>query len=311
MSTLYQIKEYGYRRLSRQSDEVRQANIQALTYIERIAAHSQTNISHWDVQEVFGTGKGLHFVTDPAILNQKFFAEKSKRESEVSEDARQKIGEIDQVVQENFRRVIHSVQMNLQSDITSCSNEIARHYRSIDDERTHLIKKQLALIRLQGRELDLAGILTGVEKDGFFKIASFNSSNIRFVTVSDIILGEKNPAANLNYQVNLGTFIVSIQLSNLQVRVTGGERNILSRGYIHPHISASGDICFGRIQSQASDYLHSFQIGEFMKLLAALLSSYSNNNPFHQLVLFKEEYDRKLQEEMEKKSPKIDNDMPF
>lgn len=308
MATLYEIKEYGYRRLNRQAPDKRAANIAALTYLEKIAAHSQTNISHWDVNELFGAGRGHDFIVDHTEINKRFFEHRAKMTENFDENEQKLRERIDVVAHRRFKNIVDQRKNNLISHIRNHEERILNYYREIRLLTEKIIADQTVILKLDGKEQDLATEITNIEKDGFFKLAKFTDELFIFNTQADIILSEKNPAANLNYSVNLGRLEVRIYLQNLKVAVVGFERNLkVIERYIHPHVSSSGDVCFGDIQSQANQHLHAGRFQEYMKLLAALLSSYSNTAPYVPLTLFKEASERAG----EKPIIVIEDEMPF
>lgn len=294
MATLYEFKEYGYRKLSRQSPEKRAANIAALTYLEKIAAHSQTNISHWDVNELFSAGRGNDFITDQKELNKRFFEHRAKMTENFDENERVLREKVDVVAQTRFKSVINGRREQIQHQIMRNEESIAAHYRDINNLREHVLNNRMTLMKLEGKEFDLASEITNIERDNFFKLEEFNNTEFIFSTKSDIILGEKNPAANLDYFVNLGRFKVKVVIANFKVAVLPFERNFKVREerYYHPHVYQDGNVCFGDIANQANTHLNQGNLREYMKLLAALLSSYSNHNPYVPLTFFKEASER-------------------
>lgn len=284
-TTISNLMEYNFRKLSRQSPEVKEGNKNALKYIVELATNTRTNISKWDIQAIFGT-KTNHFIQDKNELNKRFFETKAK----------ETIPEIQQneILDQAAARLMESVKRNFDQERVKRQENISS-LLVLADRRRRDMEVYLSQAAQTQLMLDSMSIFTGekmieeihaIERAGFFSLESVSAMRVSWITVNPITLREVNQAAGLNYSVHFGRLRAEIDLTKLSFRVSPVDHVFPDLPYFHPHVSSSGDICFGDASSVANKYLINYQFSAFLELLSQLLVSYSPTAPYMSLDRF-------------------------
>lgn len=302
---LSQLKAAGYKVFNRQKNENKEANIAALQYIESIAVRTNTNISSWNLLEIFG-GEGRReydLLKDKNEINKIFFA----KEAELREDGDANIQQIKSMVSARVQEITQATRLRRASELerlyTSHMTYAEQYTSKVQAElkAAHHTWKQV--MELRDGSLNLENEVVGVLREKFWKYRDFSGAAILYETNSDIILTDINPAAGLDMRVNLGKFVAEVTLETCAVRIYPMKTfephpaNIGKSGYYHPHISNEGSICWGNVKTRALAFQSQGKLTELMNLLASLMSSYSNENPYVALADF-----YKIQTDREKKA---------
>jgi hypothetical protein len=282
-----------YRVFARMNDEEKSRNIGVVKYIETLASMAGVNISEWDCMELFRQGKsGNKLIDDRNEINRLFFAEVEKLASSIPATA------ISDVFNDEMRQAIRAIEARHVADLLASEQRKAEHqlqyamtrYRDYETCLKKAGEHFAAAHRLGQVSIGIEQQIALVASGQFWEFVGISDrANITFVTRADIIVAHSNPAAGIDIRLNFGRYKAVFDVSNFSMKVFGFERNISSAGYIHPHISTSGNICWGNASNTASRLLVDRQFVEPMTLLATILSNYNASNPYRPIERFQEE----------------------
>lgn len=288
-----QIVDSGrYKIFSRMNEENREKQIMIINYIEQLASSTGINIDDWNIMEVFGTGTGNNLVTDKRAINRILFdrfksknvEEKSASNTTIAQEAQDAINKIaENILNERKRR--------LSDDLASILNNVQERYNRYLRALTDANSKRLELLALtSGAGPDISKEIEIICATDFWNFESANNRYICFVTAQDVVNTFKKPSAGVDISVNLGKFRAKYCVEGGYIKVEPAGNNVWCREYTHPHISSEGGICWGNAGSTANSMLTSFKIADAYNLLASLLVTYSNENPYAELGSFYEKY---------------------
>lgn len=293
MATLRELKKNNYDGMYYIRDYVGGDGLKkvhkALEYIEELASKTQTDVGSWDLQAVFNkdeNNRACHgdIVTDKRQINKRFFEHREKLE-------KGPIGfseEIKKQVENGFARWPKQIDA-LKQALTDRRRRYTEQTRYAEEAATNYVGLMRALERAeQGDVPNLAENLEAALKEqSFFKFVGIESDYLRFETVADTILIEKNPAAGLDLRVNVGTFVLYIGLNGLTPSIEPLENNIRYNHVFHPHVSNEGDICFGKAQARVLTARAEGDFKTILQMVAHILSSYSpEGGPYVSLQSF-------------------------
>lgn len=131
-------------------------------------------------------------------------------------------------------------------------------------------------------------IVSDITSNSFYKFHSIYNKKIIFTT-SEVILKHKNLSAKLNYEVNIGSFSVIIDIETKEVRVAPFNNNLMVNNRIfHPHVSFSSGICWGNARSAYDKFITECDPRPLMGALEALLKIYNDESPYADIGNFVE-----------------------
>ena len=281
---------------ARQPDELKNANKEALKYIQTIASTSQTNISHWDIGTIFKdpTNKktSLDLIKDKKLLNKLFFETKMVEDSNpttvdtnILNLIRTNLKKIDNSIINERKNTLNRVISSEEQRITEYQNEISRRIAAIIRNR----KELLSLDGIDSNEKVLSEIAE-ILKSNFYKFESFDRNVLTLSTKNDVINTYKNTAANIDCTVNLGKFKILLDVQNASVMVLPKENNVIyekdSNKWYHPHIRYSGAICWGNANSAVTGLLSGLEFKKVLDILSSILLNFNFENPYVQLTRF-------------------------
>ena len=291
---LTQLKADGYRVFNRQRNDNKEANIVALQYIESLAVRTNTNIASWNLLEIFaGEGRREYdLLKDKNAINKIFF----EREAQIRESGDDNIQQIKSMISARANEIAQvNRQKRSQALRSNYNRKIARSLEYMNEAEGFLAAANLLyrdLLANESQTSNMADEVVGVMRANFWRFRDFNGSSILYETVSDIILTEVNPAADLNLRVNLGKFIAEIALENCSLKVfhlcrlEPAAPRVQLESYFHPHVASSGNVCWGDLKTRATAHQSKGELIQLMECLAALLTSYSPTNPYIALATF-------------------------
>lgn len=284
---LSQIKAGSYKIFQRQSAEVRAANIVAIQYIESLANQMGANIALWDLEPLFKHGStGNHYVKEKNEINKRFFEhlETIKKEAPV-ESARLRAlirGPIQQRYETTRQKAIQSKKVTLQN----LQQDIGDHHARATDcvRRCWLLQTEIDQLSVAVSEANnpLEAELLGILESGW-DFLDFSGDAVDFVTRSEVVVSEKNPAAGIDITVNLGKFRARLNLGSADVRVYVHQDNTMVSNFYHPHINHGGQPCWGNVSLNAAKCQAERSIKSLFEILLALLHSYSAEAPYRPL----------------------------
>lgn len=292
-----ELKKDRYDALKTLSKTDREATIKTITYLETLASKTGADITGWDILATFGRENApLHLIGSKNELNKRFFETQEKQlnpDTGLSDEIRKKLKTHAESVDKNWKqRKINEHRLNQQSYLSR-----ARQYHlEANTYVSHAFMCAKEILKLENRSFDSTEQAMEILKDTFWKFRDVQGNCLNFDTVNEVILTEINPAANINIQVNVGKFVASIDVANAKVNLlpmstfVPGARVVVveaSGGHYHPHIDTSGGPCWGDGSAAAAQYLAAGQFAEMMRLLTALITTYSPQRPYAALAHFK------------------------
>ena len=288
----------GYKVFSRMQADKKKAHVEAIQYIELLANQTNTKMEPWDLLAVFGTGKGNELHTDKKEINQRFFKKceeiKNKTPAEVFALEQRVSEKIDQLTRDLADREKNRLQRDYDSLVRSAST-------SFDAGTQYLVRAaetKRKMDTFERRESPVPAQLTEVLGENFWDFHQLTGNFIELVTKNDTILTYKNPSAGIDLRVNMGKFLVSIDLTTFSLKVIRYTDNVYLNGYYHPHVNTGGGVCWGSAAITVTEKLPRGEIKDVLMLLASVLTNYNNDNPYVALNSFKAEAERVEKERM-------------
>jgi hypothetical protein len=277
--------------------ELRKANFVGLTpefirdiqYFEQLSTMTQTDISSWPVIELLSNVPA----GNKREINKLFFERsRESRPTEVDEKITQSLTEY--LIKERTERTLAEVQR---------AREQAAYYIRQAQEYHRSMAVKLASAHGEYKRADDAEGKAGTDVAEQVKKALTNpfweytpqdnpevnlrNGHLYFRTRNPVVMSERNDAAGIHRQVNLGKFKIKYTVRDAWLAVVPWEGNTTCNGIFHPYISAGGDPCWGTAAVQAGDLLVAGKFGEAMSLLATLLTVYSpSSSPYLRLIDF-------------------------
>lgn len=306
--TLKEIYEQKFNCFSSEADhEIRKAQVDAVLYIERMASITNTDISQWDIFDVFKNPSKDFFldrplVTDRADINKRMLARESQDKRGVPDLLRQ----LDEDVCKNIREHLTLEKMRISDaarvGIRDCHRSASQYKKQYEDSMRLAWEKKLFLAEINNEtDLSFTSKINDVLKKGFWEFHDYNYQKMRLKTRMEVILTHKNEAAGIDLRVNFGKFIAEVNYGKLRILVLPWEKNLSSRGYYHPYISNGGDICWGNMSYAADDLYKSGDIPGLLELLGSLLVTYSPDaTPYEGLENFQVVFNEKSSPELQR-----------
>lgn len=293
--TFKEIERKKYRTFDRMLDDKAKAHVEAVKYIETIARAAGVNISEWDAKAVFGTGNGNELQLERNIINQLFFEhmERLSVSTIVSEPAPRALLSEAQVAAIGIAegRLLKSQIDNYTMTRDSRLQNANEHYRNYEMLLKQAAEADLARRKLSGERSTLVDQIKAIDEAGFWEFIGMdgNDGPIKFRTRRDINLEHINPAIGANVRVSMGKYQAAYDFKNAKIRVSPAENNINVDSHYHPHINATGEICWGTAGNAAAQALARSVIVEPMSLLGAVLAGYNPGSPYRTLERFHEQ----------------------
>lgn len=252
-----------------------------LLYLEQLASATNVNIDGWDTDLLGVVPRG-----DKRAINKLFFDrvnsnDDTKKALEAFEPV---LKEVEAVLKNRYNRVVRTIDQEIQYCLDQ-SNAYLREYNGTMT-RLHQQRIQKDAISQRGVE-SMRDEMLKVIKNRFWTYNSRAGNVLYFHTTNDVILSEVNAAAGVNRRINFGRYKVSLNLETCMAKVLRHERNITTTSYYHPYVSSSGEICWGNAGQTATNLSKECKYGDYMDLLAGLLSNYApDTTPYYRLSDF-------------------------
>jgi hypothetical protein len=141
------------------------------------------------------------------------------------------------------------------------------------------------------QSLDTATLIPPVEKllsEGRVEIESISAvdGKVRFKTVSPTVINYVDKKKNIDMSIDMGTFIISVDLGRQQVFILKDKGNTESNGHYHPHVNNGGGVCWGNAQGTIETALMATDIYTIVNTCLLLLSEYNDASPYQSLAQF-------------------------
>ena len=276
----------GYKVFSRMAEDKRKSHILAVQYVETLANQTNTKMEPWDLLAVFGTGKGNELVTDKNEINKRFFSQleelKNKTPAAVFALEARLQTQIDNLTRAHNDRAANEIKRQRDQQIRSATDFANR----MNTAMTEAHKYEQSLMAIERRESTITQQISRLVQESYWEFHELNGALLNLLTKNEIILTQKNPAANLDLRVNMGRFKLEINLNALSLRVLKHTDNLDIRNYYHPHVTPDGSICWGTASGLITTKLPKGEIYDSIKLLEGVLSNYNDGNPYVHLADF-------------------------
>jgi len=288
------IIEGRYRVFARMKEEERTRNIGVVKYIDLLASMAGVDIQLWDAHSLFSEGTGNKLIDGKNEINRRFFQEvdrliASTPSTDIESDSF--TDEMKAAIKAAENRHVSSL---IATEQARSEREMRNAMTSYSDYTRYVklaAEANADVRRLSGQGSNIEEQVRQVHASAFWKFTGFtNNSKLRFRTKSDIVLNHRNLAAGVDITINFGRFEAVFNVSDFSLRAFGVERNVLVRGYPHPHIQGSaGGICWGSATTAASLALAKCNFVEPLTLLATVLSSYNKESPYVSMEAFQDQ----------------------
>lgn len=284
----------NFKVFSRMNEENRTANINALNYIQFLATASKTNIETWDINALF-CSRGNTLIQDKGEINKAFFIEKGKREREPN--ATQVLSdEVVKLVDEKIGVLANTEASRHQRDAESYKDRMINAIRSVESHREQYIRAMELYEQAKNRTASFfSPQLKQILEAGFWKFEGIQNDSVILSTVNRVTMREYNPAASVDYTVDLGNYSLWLRPSTARARLMPWIDSFRCDGtFYHPYVYTSGEICFGNVSDQAGMMLADGRYFEFASLVASLLMTYSpSSTPYVRLSHFRAQTQRR------------------
>lgn len=289
-----------YSMFNRLNEPKRTEQVEAVKYIQMIAATSGVDISKWDCQEIFGDGKGVSsIITDKKQINRRFFERCDEiRRNVPVEQVFESVDDLSKHhIDEISKRYMLDVAARAENEITSMLRRVKEYY---DQAEGYLREATLRRASISGcpaqRAPNLGNQIQEVSNSSQWVYKGLRGDSVVFTTRNDVILKHKNQAAGIDVTVNFGKFDVLYSLETFLLKVKPCENNVFVHDYYHPHINYAGSVCWGSASDTVSKALSSLNFTHVMTILASVLNSYNPDNPYKPIEMFDKEV-KKLEAE--------------
>jgi hypothetical protein len=272
--------------------DTKKSQLKALQYILQVAAHTNTNITRWDIVALFGTGTDKILVEDKNQINKKFFErlttsiagriEKEEEKSkEVPKDLMDAILKATEKIQDIRKRAL---QDKMSQDIYHAKNANAQ----LNAYLIELNRTRNEMMNLGGENMSetFRKEFVGVLKDGCWVDPLVENGFLYLNTKNNVTISQINKAAKLDLTADLGQLAVKINLEDFNMWVIPYKNNIRARDHYHPHVSSDGRICWGDALTQSLNWMKEGKIANILKVLYSLLFNYNPGNPYVEINAF-------------------------
>ena len=266
-------------------DKIQQTK--SLEYIIQLAALTNTNISEWDIFELFTAGQGKILV-DKKEINKRFFERKSEAVAAATASANRTVKKFTAMPElaaklEEFSAVyLKNQERNIKRQLDDWTENVKRCFAQTEQSARELAKFRAMYdgLRTTSPADVMKKELAEVLAEGSWTNPVFYENCLYLNTKNNVSISCTNKAAGIDIRVDCGQLAVKIDLGNLYMRVIPYKNNLDAQGFYHPHVNREGGICWGDAGNQVSDWMGQGRIGEMLKILYSLLFNYNERNPY-------------------------------
>lgn len=298
--TIQQIIEGKYHCFSHVEDKrKRMEYISAAKYIRNLSSASGIDISHWNILELFKLGDAIE--TDKIKINKIFFLSKDHKPKYEGLTIAQ-VRALDNFYVRGRDEASNHALKRHQNFVIQSTAHSEQALNMLKLARSEWLKYESSL----GQKRNFSAEVEDIIKGGFYKLRSVANGMLEFAT-PEITLSYINIQHKAKYSVNLGSFLVRVDLASSLVRVLKRENNTLisnySSGslYYHPHVAHDGVVCFGEEREIYNELICTGRVHPALEILQSVLCTFEESNPYCQLSKFKEEIDKREKKEWEDK----------
>jgi len=262
----------------------------AAKYIELLSSQTGTPADKWDIEKVFGSRGKL--ITNKNEINKRFFKHAEETRVIVKRLTKKNIeklnslsGGIAEIDDAHTQDRLDKLDSKWRRKLEVVKKHYAKAAKAIEEAAK--INKQIN--ELLRKKDNLGEQISDIVRENFWEFQNLSGSRLNLVTKANVVVTHKNQARRIDLQVNLGRFRAEINLEDSWLKVHRFKNNVNVEGYIHPHIEDGGDICWGSAYGVIGEKLPKGEYADVLRILASLLTSYSDSNPFVHLEEFNDE----------------------
>lgn len=147
---------------------------------------------------------------------------------------------------------------------------------------------------IEGRaSVDLWPKVQDILKDNWYSldIDSLREGNVQegiIFNTPRVQLTQYNAAAGIEEHVDMGHYKVRWIPQSNTMSVLPGVGNLRSGGYCHPHVSSSGEVCWGNAHDTYTRSMREVDPAPAFEALWVILQSFNAESPYRDLVHFKQ-----------------------
>jgi hypothetical protein len=256
---------------------------QAFQYIEQLASTTQTSIDSWNTSFLEGLD-----LTDKRALNAAFFKQAGASESKLSEEETKALEAAVQAAEKIAANLIKARVDECRSNSEYYLTQATEYYLNFARKLSEAHKQHREALACEGKAPQVREEFQKIFKNTFWKFHEVEAgSALSFITRSEIILTEKNPAAGIDRRVNFGLYRAKLNYGEARIHVLKHEKNVLSGSFYHPYVNVNGNICWGNAADAAGRAIREGRWSDVMNLLASLLTTYTPEaTPYRSLFDF-------------------------
>lgn len=261
------------------------------------------DIHHWDVMKMFKapvdeTNCGLPMaervhllMTDKTEINKIFFAQHELEKDDWSKQ----LGPVLESFKDTHVKAYGNIQGYAVQTIKNHHRDKLQSVSSYITEINHAIRAardaEILVKRIENKDWSIEKEVTRILIEcPFYKFETIYNREIRFVTRTHIVLTEKNEAAGIDLSVDLGRFMIGLDVANARLNAYGWENSTFVGALCHPHIDQNHQICFGDQYQTYADAMVKMDYVTAMQTAMKILTTYTidgNHHAFARLADFK------------------------
>jgi len=257
--------------------EQRDQQKEIVEYINFFSSSHGIDLSNVNIfrffKDVVATERKL--IVNKAEINRIILSMKDSFPRVLTLDAAVK-SKIDDYTKNRVNARISSLTQEYESSLESAE----KYYAQYSSELSAAHNSFKMISDLEKRENGIADSILKLLEDNFWQYHALRGSNIYFRTAGKIIINKKNPAAGIDITVDLGWLVAELNMQSMDLRVLPYKENLHYHKHYHPHIAASGSVCWGNVSGSAGDALACGNVEKVMTLLASVLITYNTLNPY-------------------------------
>lgn len=179
----------------------------------------------------------------------------------------------------------------IEANIERRLREIQARFEAIEERLRYNVADKLKLDVLLGKG-STYNLIPGLEEilqDSWY---SFNGVHgistdmyVSFYT-KDVYCAYKNPDAGIDITVGLGQYTVKYYPHKGYIKVTPYCGNYDVDGFVHPHVSSDGHVCWGNASTTYSEAMVNLDPAPAFQALRVLLNTYNDESPYENLMSF-------------------------
>lgn len=282
----------------------------ALKYIQSLSDMTRTNISTWDILEMFKKGDAIEF--DKTKINQLFFAYREQVKPTLTHTI--PYSTLRQLVKNRKEGIKEAIRDN-ERKISKLKETVRRYNNDVNHNLGRISKLERVIAKLSDNPADTIGAIRTVIKDNYWTPIPSREGHIAFES-QPVVMTYVNPAQAIDLRVPMGTYKMIIDINKFMVSWASGKDN-LGEERIHPHANIRAHYkymeqgtdsiddfhihpgCFGNIQQPWEEAILSRDLVTLMRLAAEYIQAYNNDSPYLGLASFNIYYQNKINREVQ------------